>query len=75
MTWIYAELTKEAGKRGGPVALRYFYRGQGVILGAAVTGASVAGTVLYSKWSARRAAAESAPESNTGTPAPGHPDA
>ncbi|WP_331734956.1 hypothetical protein OG590_39500 (plasmid) [Streptomyces goshikiensis] len=61
MAWIYAELTKEAGKRGGPEALRYFYRGQGVLIGAALTGASIAGTVAYEKWRARRAA-EPAPQ-------------
>nr|MDT0519806.1 hypothetical protein [Streptomyces sp. DSM 41633] len=70
MTWGYAELAKEAGKRGGPVALRYFYRGQDVIIGAALTGAGVAGTVLYDKWHARRAAAKPAPQT-TETPPPG----
>ncbi|WP_413808134.1 hypothetical protein [Streptomyces sp. OE57] len=72
MTWVYAALTQEAGKRGGPDALRYFYRVQGVIIGAAITGATVAGTVAYDKWRTRRAAAaaEAAPESTTGTPDP-----
>ncbi|MFD0268534.1 hypothetical protein ACFVGY_18460 [Streptomyces sp. NPDC127106] len=71
MAWIYAELTKEAGKLGGPDALRYFYRGQGVIIGAALTGASVAGTVAYEKWRARRAAAADPAPQTTETPAPG----
>ncbi|GAA1553490.1 hypothetical protein [Streptomyces globosus] len=71
MTWDYAELAKEASKRGGPVALRYFYRGQGAIIGAALTGAGMAGTRLYDKWRARRtAAAEPAPQT-TETPTPG----
>ncbi|MEK8143351.1 hypothetical protein NKH18_18115 [Streptomyces sp. M10(2022)] len=73
MTSVYTELTKEAGKVGGPDALRAFYRqvgrGQGVIIGAAVTGVSVGGTLLYNKWRARgtSVAAEQAPESITGT--------
>ncbi|MFB7220259.1 hypothetical protein [Streptomyces sp. NPDC056227] len=66
MAWAYAELAKEAAKRGGPVALRYFYRGQGVIIGGAITGGAIAGTVAYDKWSKRRAvAAEAAPETTT----------
>ncbi|MFP8959127.1 hypothetical protein ACLIYP_00935 [Streptomyces nanhaiensis] len=58
MAWAYAELAKEAARRGGPAALRAFYIGRGVIIGSAVTGASaVAGSVAYNKWSKRRAAA------------------
>lgn len=33
MTSVYTELTKEAGKRGGPAALRAFYRVQGIAIG------------------------------------------
>jgi hypothetical protein len=33
MTSVYTELTKEAGRRGGPAALRAFYRLQGVAQG------------------------------------------
>ncbi|MFE0796287.1 hypothetical protein [Streptomyces mutabilis] len=35
MTSVYTELTKEAGRRGGPAALRAFYRLQGVAQGVA----------------------------------------
>ena len=49
MTSVYTELTKEAAKRGGPAALRTFYRGQGVLIGAAVASISIAGTQLYYK--------------------------
>ncbi|WP_435613677.1 hypothetical protein [Streptomyces sp. bgisy159] len=35
MTSAYTELTKEAGRRGGPAALRAFYRLQGVAQGVA----------------------------------------
>ncbi|MEY2228854.1 MULTISPECIES: hypothetical protein [Streptomyces] len=70
MTWVYAALSKEAGRRGGPDALRCFSRGQGVIIGAAVTGAGVAGPLLYNKWCACRAAADPAPQT-TAKPAPG----
>lgn len=35
MTSVYTELTKEAGARGGPAALRAFYRLQGVAQGVA----------------------------------------
>ncbi|MFF9158396.1 hypothetical protein ACF1AB_39930 [Streptomyces sp. NPDC014846] len=35
-----------------------FSRGQGVVIGAALTGATVAGTLLYDTWRARRTAAE-----------------
>lgn len=56
MTSVYTELTKEAAKRGGPAALRAFYRnlgrGQGAIVGGAVVGV---GALLYNKVSARRA--------------------
>ncbi|MFJ8142658.1 hypothetical protein [Streptomyces sp. NPDC096013] len=55
-------MTKEAAKRGGPAALRYFYLGQGVIIGGALTSSAIAGTVAYDKWSKRRAAAETATE-------------
>lgn len=55
MTSVYTELTKEAAKRGGPAALRAFYRnlgrGQGAIVGGAVVGV---GALLYYKVSARR---------------------
>ena len=55
MTSVYTELTKEAAKRGGPAALRAFYRnlgrGQGAIVGGAVVGV---GALLYNKVSARR---------------------
>ncbi|MFB7496076.1 hypothetical protein ACFC09_15515 [Streptomyces sp. NPDC056161] len=72
MAWAYAELSKEAAKRGGPVGLRCFYTGQGVIIGVTIGSASVAGTLLYEKWRARRAAAvELAHEDTTGTPVPG----
>lgn len=71
MAWIYAELTREAAKRGGPVALRYYYRGQGVILGGILASAAIAGTVAHDKWNRRRAAAESAPASTTEAPTPG----
>ncbi|THA54244.1 hypothetical protein [Streptomyces sp. A1136] len=74
MAWAYAELAKEAAKRGGPAALRAFYTGRGVIIGSALTGAAIAGTVAHDKWSKRRAAtaaAEPAPETTTKTPAPG----
>jgi hypothetical protein len=76
MAWAYAELAKEAAKRGGPAALRAFYTGRGALIGSAVTGASaIAGSVAYGKWSKRRAAAaaaaERAPETTTETPAPG----
>ncbi|MFF3863391.1 hypothetical protein [Streptomyces sp. NPDC002209] len=53
------------GRRGGPDALRYFYRGQGVLIGAALTVANIAGTVTYEKWRA----AEPAPQA-TETPPP-----
>ncbi|MFH9400595.1 hypothetical protein [Streptomyces sp. NPDC017638] len=70
MAWAYAELAKEAAKRGGPLALRYFYRGQGIIIGSALTGGAIAGTVAYDKWSKRRAAAaEPVAESTAETPA------
>ncbi len=70
--WNYAELATEASKRGGPVALRYFYRGQGVVIGGVLTGAAVAGTLLYDKWRARRTdAAEPAHESTTDVSSPG----
>ncbi|OOV17224.1 hypothetical protein SM007_37845 [Streptomyces avermitilis] len=35
VTSVYTELTKEAGKRGGPAALRAFYRMQGALIGRA----------------------------------------
>ncbi|KMS87951.1 MULTISPECIES: hypothetical protein [Streptomyces] len=69
MTWVYSELTKEAGKRGGPYALRYFHRGQGVVIGAALAGAALAGILFHDKWRARRAAAPTY-ESTTAAPAP-----
>ncbi|MFJ9729452.1 hypothetical protein ACIRP3_42650 [Streptomyces sp. NPDC101209] len=56
MAWVYAELAKEAAKRGGPVALRYFYRSQGIVIGSVLTGGAIAGTVAYDKWSKRRSA-------------------
>ncbi|MCX4486613.1 hypothetical protein OG890_22200 [Streptomyces anulatus] len=71
MAWVYAELAKEAANRGGPVALRYFYRGQGFILGGVLASAAIAGTVAHDKWSKRRAADEAALESATETPTPG----
>lgn len=73
MAWAYAELAKEAAKRGGPVALRYFYRGQGFIIG--VTGGAIAGTVAYDKWSKRRAAAAAEPVAESTTEAPARGDA
>ncbi|MFD9586639.1 hypothetical protein ACFWBM_18350 [Streptomyces sp. NPDC059980] len=55
MTSVYTELTKEAAKRGGPAALRAFYRnlgrGQGAIVGGAIVGVSA---LLYNKVNARR---------------------
>ncbi|AQU68738.1 hypothetical protein [Streptomyces niveus] len=73
MAWAYAELAKEAAKRGGPTALRAFYTGRGIIIGGAITSASIAGTVAYDKWSKRRtaAAAETASDATTETPAAG----
>ncbi|WP_217254061.1 hypothetical protein [Streptomyces sp. AC602_WCS936] len=59
MAWAYAELAKEAAKRGGPTALRAFYTGRGIIIGGAVTSAPIAGTVAYDKWSKRRTAGSS----------------
>ncbi|WP_078894051.1 hypothetical protein [Streptomyces sp. NRRL S-1022] len=74
MTSVYTELTKEAAKRGGPAALRAFYRRQGLLIGAAVAGVSFAGTQLYSKVRARgsgtTAAPVSGPDSGSGTDAP-----
>ncbi|MFD8676785.1 hypothetical protein ACFV1A_27360 [Streptomyces seoulensis] len=62
MTSVYTELTKEAAKRGGPAALRAFYRnlgrGQGAVVGAAAVGV---GTLLYSKVSARRTSSSATP--------------
>jgi uncharacterized membrane protein YebE (DUF533 family) len=75
MAWAYAELAKEAAKRGGPVALRNFYRGQGVIIGGVITGGAIAGTVAYDKRSKRRAAAEAAPETTTEAASSEHPPA
>lgn len=57
MAWPYAVLAKEASKRGGPLALRLFYLGQGILIGSALTGGAIAGTVAYDRWSKRRAAA------------------
>ncbi|MFE9847897.1 hypothetical protein ACFYPN_03640 [Streptomyces sp. NPDC005576] len=73
MAWAYAELAKEAAKRGGPTALRAFYTGRGIIIGGAITSASIAGTVAYDKWSKRRsaAAAERASDVTAETPAAG----
>ncbi|MFD6152236.1 hypothetical protein [Streptomyces sp. NPDC060243] len=79
MAWAYAELAKEAAKRGGPTALRAFYTGRGIIIGGAITSASIAGTVAYDKWSKRRtaaaaaaaAAAETASDATTEPPAAG----
>ena len=73
MAWAYAELAKEAAKRGGPTALRAFYTGRGIIIGGAITSASIAGTVAYDKWSKRRTAAavETASDATTETPAAG----
>ncbi|KUJ37539.1 hypothetical protein ADL25_27995 [Streptomyces sp. NRRL F-5122] len=69
MAWDYAELAKEASKRGGPLALKCFYTGRGVIIGSVITAATIAGTVAHDKRSKRRAAvAETSAES---TPAPG----
>ncbi|WP_019435824.1 hypothetical protein [Streptomyces sp. AA0539] len=62
MAWAYAELTKEASRRGGPLALRYFYTGQGVIIGGAVASAALAGALAHDKRSKRRAAAAAATE-------------
>ncbi|MFC8332747.1 hypothetical protein [Streptomyces olivaceus] len=64
--WAYSELSKEASDRGGPLALRYFHRGQGAIIGAAVTGAAIAGTMAYDRWSKRRTS-----QTTTATPTPG----
>ncbi|MFI1734909.1 hypothetical protein ACH40E_38000 [Streptomyces acidicola] len=75
MAWACAELAKEAAKRGGPVALRYFYRRQGVIIGGALTGGAIAGTVAYDKWSKRRAAAAAEPVAESTTEAPARGDA
>ncbi|MEU3028051.1 hypothetical protein ACPCBC_16910 [Streptomyces incarnatus] len=33
--WDYAKLSEEAAKRGGPAALRAFYRAKGAIIGRA----------------------------------------
>lgn len=81
MTSVYTELTKEAAKRGGPAALRAFYRWQGALIGgAAVAGVSIAGTQLYSKVRARGSDTTAAPASGpdrangTGAPAPGEGD-
>ncbi|MGW0512404.1 hypothetical protein ACWC4C_44015 [Streptomyces olivaceoviridis] len=72
MAWAYAELAKEAAKRGGPLALRCFYLGQGVLIGSVLTGGAIAGTVAYDKRSKRRAAAaEPVAESTTEAPARG----
>lgn len=67
MAWDYAELAKEASRRGGPLALRYAYLGRGFLMGGVVTGGAIAGTVAYDKWSKRRAAAaaETSPEATT----------
>jgi len=66
MAWAYAELSKEASKRGGPLALRCFHTGQGIIIGVVIASASIAGTVAHDKWSKRRAAAaEPSPETTT----------
>lgn len=69
------ELAKEAAKRGGPVALRCFYCGQGVIIGSALTGGAIAGTVAYDKWSKRRAAAAAEPVGESTTEASARGDA
>ncbi|PJE95920.1 hypothetical protein CUT44_19085 [Streptomyces carminius] len=73
MAWAYAELAKEAAKRGGPTALRAFYTRRGIIIGGAITSASIAGTVAYDKWSKRRTAAtaETASDATTETPPAG----
>lgn len=77
MTSVYTELTKEAAKRGGPAALRAFYRWQGALIGAAVAGVSIAGPRPYSKVRARGSDTTAAPasgpdrENGTGAPAPG----
>ncbi|WP_109006250.1 hypothetical protein [Streptomyces rishiriensis] len=75
MAWAYAELSKEAAKRGGPVALRYFYRSQGVIIGGVLTGGAIAGTVAHDKWSKRRAAAAAEPVGKSTKEAPARGDA
>ncbi|MFH8371750.1 hypothetical protein [Streptomyces sp. NPDC018031] len=72
MAWAYAELAKEAAKRGGPVALRYFYRGQGFVIGGALTGGVI---VAYDKWSKRRAAAAAEPVAESTTEVPARGDA
>ncbi|MFJ9080315.1 hypothetical protein ACIRO3_34535 [Streptomyces sp. NPDC102278] len=61
---------KGASRRGSTHALRYFSSRQGMIMGAALTGAGVAGTVLYDKWHARRAVVKPAPQT-TETLTPG----
>ncbi|MEV6400810.1 hypothetical protein AB0M39_39565 [Streptomyces sp. NPDC051907] len=74
MAWAYAELAKEASRRGGPLALRRFYTGQGVVIGGVVASAAIAGTLAHDKRSKRRAAAAAAAEAApaaTGAPAPG----
>lgn len=72
MAWAYAELSKAASKRGGPLALRLFDTGRGMIIGGALASAAIAGTVAHDKRSKRRAAAaEAAAESATEAPAPG----
>ncbi|MFE6103207.1 hypothetical protein ACFVQ4_25065 [Streptomyces laurentii] len=75
MTWDYAELSKEASRRGGPDALRLALRGEGVIICAAVAGAAVGGIRVYKTWRARRAAAaaEAEPENTTAASASSEP--
>lgn len=72
MAWDYAALAKEASKRGGPLALKCFYTGQGVIIGSVITAATIAGTVAHDKRGKRRAAAAAAAEASAeSTPTPG----
>jgi hypothetical protein len=75
MAWAYAELAKEAAKRGGPLGLRCFYLGRGVMIGSVLTGGAIAGTVAYDKWSKRRAAAAAEPVGESTTEAPARCDA
>lgn len=65
MTSVYTELTKEAKKRGGPVAMRLFYRCQGAALGAAGVTVLITGTQIYYTVRARRSV------TTTAAPAPG----
>ncbi|MGW5172555.1 hypothetical protein ACWEQ1_34960 [Streptomyces nodosus] len=75
MAWAYAELAKEASRRGGPLALRCFYTGQGVIIGGVVASAAIAGTLTHDKRSKRRAAAAAAEAAPAATGAPAAGDA